>query len=475
MQGFRNISVCDSTIRFSDERAGEKLSFRLKIEVAKVLDRIGVQAIELNAIQDGRTDYLLVKSVASAVSEATVVVPVDIMDPESPSLTWEALKEAVHPRLQVCVPVSTVQMEYFCHRKPSAIIDLVSSIVKSCKALCPEVEFVACDFTRSEADFLRKTIEAAADSGAGIITLADASGDLLPDEFGKAVSSVAAVLPEGVKLGVRCSNEFHLADTCAVSAVVAGASEVKTTVFGRQSTSLERFSRILAAKESTLGISSKVDVTALRHAVERIRQMCESYRSKSRLSNGLGDSAKYEEMHLTGQDDMAAVLAAVRRLGYDLSEEDGTKVYDAFVQLAATNGSIEAKELDAIVATAAFQVPPTYRLESFVINSGTVIGSTCHIRLKRGGELLENACIGDGPIDAAFMAIENVIGRHYELDDFQIKSITEGREAMGDAVVRLRWCGKVYSGRGVSTDIIGSSIMAYLNAVNKIAYEEVQA
>lgn len=471
----RKISVCDSTIRFSDERTGEKLSFRLKIEIAKILDNLGLSAIELGMIQDGRTDYLLVKSVASAVRKADVAVLVDPEDPASVSGTWEALREAVHPRLQVALPVSTVQMEYFCHRKPAGILELAAKSVSACAALCSDVEFVANDFTRAENAFLHEVVAAAVKAGAGMITLADASGDLLPDELQALVAEIKADLPAGVRLGVRCNNSFHLADTCAIAAVRAGADEVKTTVFGRQSTSMERFSRILSAKSELLDAASGVNMTGLRHATERIRQMCESYRSKSPVSNGLADAAKYEEMHLTGRDDMASVLNAVRRLGYDLSEEDGTKVYDAFSKLAATNASIEAKELDAIVASVAFQVPPTYRLESFVINSGNVIAATCHIRLRKGEELLESACIGDGPIDAAFMAIENVVGRHYELDDFQIKSVTEGREAMGDAVVRLRWCGKVYSGRGVSTDIIGSSIMAYLNAVNKIAFEEVQA
>ena len=127
---------------------------------------------------------------------------------------------------------------------------------------------------------------------------------------------------------------------------------------------------------------------------------------------------------------------------------------------------VSAKELDAIIASVALQVPSTYQLESYVINSGNVITATCHIMLKKGDAVMESVCVGDGPIDAAFLAIEKVIGRHYELDDFQIQSVTEGREAMGETVVRLRFEGKIYSGRGISTDIVGSSIDAYLNAVN---------
>ena len=172
---------------------------------------------------------------------------------------------------------------------------------------------------------------------------------------------------------------------------------------------------------------------------------------------------------------MSAVLKAVEALGYDLSEEDGAKVYESFRNIVGKKNEVSARELDAIVASAAMQVPPTYTLDSFVITSGNTISATAHIKLKKGESTLEGVVIGDGPIDAAFLAIEQIVGCHYELDDFQIQSVTEGRAAMGETVVKLRSGGKVYSGRGISTDIVGASLRAYLSAVNKIAYEEAEA
>ena len=133
---------------------------------------------------------------------------------------------------------------------------------------------------------------------------------------------------------------------------------------------------------------------------------------------------------------------------------------------------VAAKELDAIIASAALQVPPTYRLESYVINTGNTISASAQMKLTKNGQTLSGVSLGDGPVDAAFLAIESILGRHYELDDFQIQAVTEGREAMGESVVKLRSGGKLYSGRGISTDIIGASVHAYLNAINKIVYEE---
>ena len=460
-------------MRRSGEFAGGRLSFRLKIELAKMLDSLGVDIIEAPCIKDANTDYYLVKSIASAVSRAIVAVPVNITDADGVARAWDALKECPHPRLQLPCPVSTVQMEYFCHRKPAAMLEYISKGISDCRSLCNDVEFVAGDFTRAEKEYLHKAIEAAIQSGAKTITLADAAGELLPDRFGALIKEIRDILPEGTRLGVLCSNELFLADACAVEAVRNGADEVKTSAYGRSTASLEHFPSILAAARDACGASCGIEMPRLHSVTDRIRTLCEEVHAKSPTSIGV-DSAG-PDIRLTSQDDIFAVLRAVSSLGYELGDEDSRKVFDTVTRLAAAGGSVEAKELDAIVASVAFQVPPTWKLDSFVINSGNIITATAHIRLSKGDEMLDSVCVGDGPVDAAFLAIDKVVGTHYELDDFQIRAVTEGREAMGETVVRLRSGGKVYSGRGVSTDIVGSSIMAYLNAVNKIAYEEGQA
>jgi 2-isopropylmalate synthase len=199
--------------------------------------------------------------------------------------------------------------------------------------------------------------------------------------------------------------------------------------------------------------------------------MCQTGRSdRSPFDNGVQEDDG--SVYLTGHDDLAAVMKVVAHLGYDLSEEDGAKVYEAFRVIAQKKEKVSAKELDVIVASAAMQVPPTYVLDSYVVTTGNVVSATAHLKLQKNDRVLEGVSLGDGPIDAAFLAIEQITGHHYELDDFQIQSVTEGREAMGQTLVKLRSEGKVYSGRGISTDIVGSGILAYINALNKIVYEE---
>ena len=143
-----------------------------------------------------------------------------------------------------------------------------------------------------------------------------------------------------------------------------------------------------------------------------------------------------------------------------------------FYEMFFNDALVGAKELEALIASNAMQAPSTYHFESYTTTSSNVATSISQVTLKRGSEIIVGVSSGDGPIDSAFRAIEQCIGHHYELDDFQVQSVTEGKEALGSALVKLRNNGKLYSGNGTSTDIIGASIRAYVNALNKIVAEE---
>ena len=467
----RTIWISDVTMGQPANEGGFALSFREKIELAKLLDKLGVSVIETGPIVNRRTDSLLVKSIASAVSESVLAAPLSLTEEDTVAVTWAALREAARPRLQVRAPVSTVRMEYLCHMKPEAMREKVAALTAAAKAVCGEVEFVAEDAGRRDPQAFQEILAAAVEAGASIVTVCDTAGTLLPDEFAQVIRDIRAQLPEDVRLGVRCSNELAIADANAMAAIRAGAGEVKVAACGDFTASLENLARLLKLKGGEYGVGCGVRDTQLGRTVKRVRWMCQTTRSKS---SPFDDGVREEraDVELTVHDDLAAVTRAAAQLGYELGEEDTAKVYEAFLRIAGKREKVGAKELDAIVASAALQVPPTYRLEDYVINAGNAITATSHIRLRKGDQALDGLAIGDGPIDASFLAIEGILGTHYELDDFQIQAVTEGREAMGETVVRLRAGGKVYSGRGISTDIIGAAIRAYVSAVNKIVYEE---
>lgn len=461
----RKICITDVTMK---QPEGAALSFREKIELAKLLDRLGADCIECAPIAKKKIDSLLIKSIASAVTTSAVAVPVALSQ-QGVEDVWAALREAKHPRLQVVAPVSSVQMEYFYHKKAPAMLETVREVISAARQKCDEVEFVAEDACRAEGDFLSAVISAAIECGASIITVCDAAGAMLPDEIAAFVRQLRQTVPapETVRLGVKCANDLAMADASSVAAIAAGADEVKTCACGSATASLESMAMILHARGHSMDAAASVRSTEIRRSIAQIRRMC-SGKSGSPYDSGV--RADTAEAVVSVHDDAAAIAKATAILGYDLGDEDVTKVMDAVHRMGRER--ISGKELDAIVATVALQVPPTYRLDSYMVNAGNTMKATAQLRIVKDDRVLEGVCAGDGPIDAAFIAIEQSIGRHYELDDFQIQSVTEGREAMGEALVKLRSGGKLYSGRGISTNIIGASIQAYINALNKIVYEE---
>ncbi len=465
-----SIIITDMTMRQNMRNADFSLSFREKIELSKLLDRLGVSAVETTPISESRIDSLLIKSIASAVKESIVAVPVGLSEANVDHAV-KALEEAVHPRLVIEAPVSAVQMEYLASKKPAALLEAIEAVTAKAAALVDDVEFAAEDATRADMAFLKQALETAISAGAKTVTLCDAAGDMLPHEFAAFLMDVRKNVPEldKVALGVDCSNKLSMADANAVAAITrGGAGQIKAASYNLNSISLEHIAFLIGTRGESLNAFTSVHTTQLHRAVTQIERLC---RTGSAGSSDKG-SAEDSGVYLTAHDDMESVLKAVAQLGYELSEEDSVQVYEAFSRIAARKDKVSTRELDAIVASAALQVPPTYELVTYVINTGNQINASAHMKLRKNGEILEGISLGDGPIDASFHTIDEIVGFHYELDDFQIQSITEGREAMGEAIVKLRAGGKLYSGQGISTDIVGSSIHAYLNALNKIVYEQ---
>ena len=468
----RDIRVSDITMREAAASKALSLSFKEKLEIVKILDRIGVGSIEVEGIESSKVDSLRIKSIASLVKNSTLAVPVK-MDDESIEAVWSAAKGAKSVRLQVEAAVCPSCMEYIQRSKADALIADVAAAVAKCAELTDDVEFVAIDATRTDVAYLAKIIDAVVKAGAKTVTVCDAAGSMLPEEFAQFIADLYEATPQlkDIDLGISCCNNLNMADACAVAGVMAGASLVKATSYPMGVVALDNVARILAAKADSLGAQSHVRVTELKRAMNQVARLCCDERSKGAQFTGTVSEA-VEGVVLTASDDQDTVMQYVERLGYSLSDEDAAAVFEAFKKIAANKERVGATELDAIVASAALQVPPTYTLEGYVINSGLSFKATSHISLLKNGELVEAVSLGDGPIDSSFKSIESVVGKHYELDDFRIQAVTEGREAVGESVVKLIADGKVYSGRGISTDIVESSIRAYINALNKIAYEE---
>lgn len=456
----KNIKITDMTLC-----RNKALSFKERIEIARLLDRLNVDTIELPQIDNIKRDTLLIRTISSFVKESKLSVCCGF-NIDGVALAAAALNNTLNPEIRVELPMSPVGMEYTCHKKAPAMIELIKELITAAKEKCENVQFCAVDATRAEEQFLIDAINTAIESGATTITVCDTTGEMLPDEFAAFVENIKKYVKE-TEFTVSIEDKNGMATAASILAVKSGADGVKTAVSGGVS-SLETFAGLVKNCGNTCGFSCNIKHTETGRIVKQIARITASNADMTAPSVRIDSE---NQVQLDSNDSIEVVASAVQSLGYDLSEEDIAKVYEEFGRIAAKK-RVGAKELDAIVASTALQVPPTYKLISYVINNGNIISSSAQIRLSKNDEEAEGICIGDGPVDAAFRAIEQIIGRHYELDDFQIQTVTEGRDSMGSALVRLREGGKLYSGTGISTDILGASIRAYINALNKIVYEE---
>jgi len=462
----KTVYVSDYTLKQAAEERQLPLSFREKTAIARSLDSLGVDAIELASVKNIKEDAIIFRTISSAVKNSMVCIPVGTTA-ESIADAWECVKDAKNPCLQVVLPASTVGMEYALHLKAPKMLEVAAKLCGLAGEKCAKVELVCADASRADPEFLAQLCRTAAENGACAVTLCDDAGIQLPQDCADMVSAVKAACP--VPVYVQPSDAIGMGAASAVAAIAAGADGVKTAFAGKNTLSAERMADVIRVKGDDLGISCRLALTEIHRGFAGLTKTMQNVPAVSESAA----AADQDALTLTSASSLTDVCEAACALGYELSDEDNGRVYEEFQRVAERKDSLGAKELEAIIATAAMQVPATYHVDSYVVNSGNIISSMSQVTLRRGEEKLPGISAGDGPIDSSFRAIEQIIGHHYELDDFQIQSVTEGREAVGNALVRLRADnGKLYSGNGISTDIIGASIRAFVNALNKIVYEE---
>lgn len=461
----RKIIVSDKTLCSNIGEKANSLLFREKIAIAKKLDELDVDRIELPYIIKEKEDKIIAKTISMSIKKSSIVIPC-LLSKKSVDDAVECITDNDKTVISITVPVSTVTMEYEYHKKDNGMLDLVKDVFSYAKSKCENIEFVAKDATRAEKDFLKKCITVATDCGAKSVTLCDDAGVYMPSEWEDLVKNIKEYCD--AKIFVQINNKLKMGVASAVSSIISGADGVKTSMLKSNDLNITDFANAIDVKGESLGIETNLRTERLKTDVRSTVK--EINNNKDDSVDGLVVSDKY--FYITKDTTLDEISSYVSDLGYSISAEDISEVYKAVENICEKKNSISTKEFEAIIASHADQVPSTYHLESYNANCGNLSSSIVHIVLKSQNDILNGVSIGDGPIDAAFMAIEQCIGHHYELDSFQIEAVTEGKEALGSAIVRLRDNGNLYSGNGVSSDIVGASIRAYLNALNKIVAKE---
>ncbi len=449
----KKILISDLTL---NEIFSQDISFREKLDQAKRLDKVKADYIEIGPITDN-ADGVLVKTIASFLQNSVLTCVATNKDEIDKAV--ECFSPSQKKRIQINIPASIVQIEYNLHLKPNALMEKVKELVTYAKEKCDNVEVCFADATRSEDEILNQLIAISIDCGANAITLVDNAGIMLADEFSSFISGLFKKIPtlKNVELYIQATNRFRMSMSTILSGIKAGATGIKTEQNAQSSVDIVTVFDIIREVGDKLGVNVNLSATDVRCSL-----------TKAKDGDSQQKSEENKEIEISTVEALERLLVSA---GYELNKEELDKVFQTYTSLRQKK-IVGSKELDVIVATTCQEAPQTYKLINYVVNSGNIITATTSVTLEKDGMTFAGLSAGDGPIDSSFKAIESIIGVHYELDEFSIDSITEGREAIGEAVVKLRSNGKLFSGVGISTDIIGASIQAYLSALNKIIYEE---
>lgn len=495
------IIIFDTTLRDGEQSPGASLNHAEKLEIARQLAVMGVDVIEAGFPISSPGDFEAVKAVAKSV-KGPVVCGLARALREDIDAAYNAVKYSNRPRIHVFLATSKIHMKYKLKKAEDEILRLAASAVKYARSKCPDVEFSPEDASRTEKQFLYKVVGAVIEAGAGTVNIPDTVGYAMPFEFGELIRSITAEVGNIAKcvISVHCHNDLGLGVANSLSAVLNGARQVECTMNGlgerAGNASLEEIVMSIRTRHDvfkglTTGIKTN-EIYKTSRLVSKLTGMpvqpnkaivgsnAFAHESGIHQDGILKERTTYEIMKpedvgfgetklvLGKHSGRHAVAERFKKLGFDLNKEQIGKAFDKFKELADKKKEIFDEDLETIMDEELLKLPEEFALAHFYIASGDEVKPSATIKLKVHGKAAEATSYGDGPVDACYKAIDKITGFSGRLLDYQIRSVTGGKDALGEVSVKIETKGKIVSGRGASTDIIEASIKAYINAANKL-------
>ncbi|MEE9566916.1 MAG: 2-isopropylmalate synthase [Desulfobacteria bacterium] len=497
------IFIFDTTLRDGEQIPGACLNPREKLEIALQLARLGVDAIEAGFPISSPGDFEAVKTIAEKVKGPTIVALARAVR-EDIETAWNAIKGAEKSRIHVFLPSSDIhiQKKFGTDRKKQ--LERGLEALKYAKSLCPEIEYSPEDASRTDPEYLVKVVEQVIAAGATVVNIPDTVGYAVPGQFGRLIAYLKQEVSDidKIVLSVHCHNDLGLATANTLTAVENGARQVECTMNGlgerAGNASLEELVMAIKTRKDYFGYFTEVnarEIMKTSRLVSRLMGMpvqankaivgANAFAHSSGIHQDgiLKDRSTYEvirpedvgitahAMVLTARSGRHALKQKISEMGYDLGEQEFEAVYDQFLSVADKKKRVYDEDVAVIVQDVIFadlDHGKLYRLESYKVTTGNGEVPEARVRLQREDVILEASSQGDGPIDAIFKAIDKVVGAFHKLEDFQVRAVTETKEAMGVATVRVFREDFRALGRGSSTDILRASAKAYVQAINRI-------
>ena len=497
----RQIQIFDTTLRDGEQFPGSGMNLKEKLDMARQLETLGVSVIEAGFAAASQGDFNAVRAIAKELQKTRVTSLTRAIAKEIDA-TWDALRHARYPRMHLFIVTSDIQMEQRLKKNREEVLEQTREMVRYAKRLCEDVEFSAEDATRSDLAFLAQVCEAAISSGATVINIPDSVGYATPEEFGNLFRYLRGTVKgaEAVQFSCHCHNDLGMAVANSLAAIHAGADQVECTINGigerAGNTPLEEVVMNLRVRRDTYGADTGVDAAQI-YKTSRLLSTITGVKVQPNKAI-VGENAftlesgillhtnqpyalmKPESIGLTQskmvlgkQSGRHAFQERVKELGYSVDFDLSNTLFKRFKDLADKKKNVSDKDIEALVRSIlAQEIPKSYALERYVINSGNTITPTSSITLTaRDGTRTEKVAIGFGPIEASFNAINKIVGRAVKLEEYSIGAVTEGRDAQGEVSVKISSDGATAKGYGLSTDVIEASILAYINAINNLIYE----
>ena len=498
----KRIRIFDTTLRDGEQSPGCSMNLTEKIEMARQLEKLGVDVIEAGFAIASPMDHKSVQTIAAAVSNCTVASLARCTKGDIDA-AWDAVKEAKHPRIHVFLATSDIHMEYKLKMTREQVLERISSMVAYAKSFCDDIEFSAEDASRSDRAFLAQCYTNDVAAGATTLNVPDTVGYSTPQEMAELITYLKEHVEgiENTDISVHCHDDLGMAVANTLACIKAGATQVECTVNGigerAGNASLEEIVMALHTRrdfyEAETGIntrqiynSSKLlsNITGVPIPPSKAIVGANAFAHESGIhQHGVISNAQtYEIMKSTDvgipQNTMVlgkhsgkhALREKLASMGYELDDQEMENVFARFKDLADKKKNITGSDIEALVLHRRNAFIGTCKLLGHVVNTGHGVPNTSYIKLQRGDEVLEDVAIGTGPLDASFQAINRMLGMEdIRLESFSLNAVTDGEDAVGEAVVKLEdKNGATYTGTGLSTDIIESSIRAYVNGINKM-------
>jgi len=493
------IKIFDTTLRDGEQTPGVNLNIQEKLEIASQLTKLGVDVIEAGFAIASPGDFEAIKAISQNIKDVTIASLCRAVEKDI-NRAWEAVQFAKRPRIHIFLATSDIHMKYKLKMTEDEVFQRASAMVKFAKRYCEDVEFSAEDASRTRTDFLYRIIEEVIKSGATVVNIPDTVGYSTPEEFGSLIKGVKENVSNinKVDISVHCHNDLGLAVANSLAAMLNGATQLECTINGlgerAGNASLEEIIMGLETRKDYYGFTHNINTTQIYRSsklISNLTGICVqpnkaivganafAHESGIHQHGVMSEKTTYEIMTpesvgLTHNKMILGKLSGrhafeerLRELGYTLSEDVILKAFEKFKSLADKKKEILDGDIEALVGENAYEVPEIFELESFQISSGNKIIATSTVSVKRNNIVITEAATGDGPVDAAFNAIERAVGTEFNLEEYSIRAVTEGKDALGEVTVRVSKDSKLFIGRGVSTDIIEASVKAYINSINR--------